>query len=431
MNHSSEIANSPWIDLVKYFLCCIGGFVFWIIVYLLPPVRANAIAFSVLNVSLLFLLLPFFLLLLSAYLFLAHKPRAADLCLVPAIAIGELLNFIPANPFALVLPYLQIMESSLLCELGNFKRAEYFARRPIAIFAGNTAVHPTLKLWALSGLTSALHGQGRYSETKELVSSMFEIVDSNQSSDASRATALIEFCSNLLKMGRTADAIEYGYKATAILSSERDPDALSELARALGHLGIAYEQSGDHQRSLELYQKSLILRTQMHGPDSIHNVYSYNNVGCALTELARYDEATEKLEKARQIVIDFDQKNSRVWSNVLASIGNLHRATGKLQDSERELLEALSLRQKRYKEEVHNCHHELGKLYRDKEEWEKSCSFFEKALTAREKRFGEHPVTASTLKEFAKLMRAMNKVSEAELFEQRVDRISSASSTTP
>ena len=145
----------------------------------------------------------------------------------------------------------------------------------------------------------------------------------------------------------------------------------------------------------------------------------FNNVGYALTECGQLEEASEKLEKAREILARLEMQQTSIWAHLIENIGDLHRAKGNFDEAEKELLESLNLRKKRFKEDLHHTYHDLGKLYRDKKDWKTSESYFEKALSIREKRFTAP--TAQTLQEFAKLMVAMGKNTEASSLHKRAE----------
>jgi tetratricopeptide (TPR) repeat protein len=170
---------------------------------------------------------------------------------------------------------------------------------------------------------------------------------------------------------------------------------------------------------LEFYRKALSVKIQVHGDDSQEIAIGLNNVGYALTETGQFDEALEKLEKARKILANTQMEKTAIWTHLLENLGDLHRSMGNFEDAEKQLLESFELRKKRFKEDLHHSYHNLGKLYRDTKEWEKAQSYFEKAIALRENRFKAS--TAQTLKEFAKLMQAMEKNAEATIMQQRAE----------
>src|SRR5262249_6307225 len=131
--------------------------------------------------------------------------------------------------------------------------------------------------------------------------------------------------------------------------------------------------------------------------------------------------ASEKLEKARTIMVKLNLQNSSMWGHLLENLGDLHRAQGRFDQSEKELLESLELRKKRFKEDLHGSYHDLAKLYRDKHDWKTARLYFEKALSYREKRLPAP--AAETLKEFAKMYEHMGNDAEATVLKKRADEL--------
>ncbi len=48
-------------------------------------------------------------------------------------------------------------------------------------------------------------------------------------------------------------------------------------------------------------------------------------------------------EKARQILVRLGLQNTNNWAHVIENLGDLHRAMGKLEEAEKELLESLHI----------------------------------------------------------------------------------------
>ncbi len=412
--------ESDYGEMLRYGIWSLGAGLTWIVASLLPPVRENAVFFAWFNVIMMLLVLPAVLLAVAlAYFGYRSNFLGSSVCLLIAIAIGEILNLIPFNPFALGLPYCLLCQCQNFASLGHFKAAEICARRVVMIWNQDRNSH-----WHLSALTclaSALEGQGRYAETNRVVQTMFKIVESDTKGNESQAVALTDFAGNLSRMGLAKEAIEIAERALGIWNGipNLTNDQLSLFSLALSQMGLAYECDGNYRSALEFYRKALSVKIQVHGDDSQEIAIGLNNVGYALTETGQFDEALEKLEKARKILANTQMEKTAIWTHLLENLGDLHRSMGNFEDAEKQLLESFELRKKRFKEDLHHSYHNLGKLYRDTKEWEKAQSYFEKAIALREDRFKAS--TAQTLKEFAKLMQAMEKNAEATIMQQRAE----------
>jgi tetratricopeptide (TPR) repeat protein len=250
---------------------------------------------------------------------------------------------------------------------------------------------------------------------------MFKIAELNDTRDQFQALALTDFAGTLSKLGRAKEAIEIAEKAMDIWHSipNMPEEQFALMGMTMSQLGIAHECNGDYQVALECYRKALAAKIETYGEDSLEAATGFNNVGYALTECGQLSEASEKLEKCRAILTNLELQNTSSWAHLIENLGDLHRAKGNLDEAEKELMESLKLRKKRFKEDLHHTYHDLGKLYRDKKDWKSSESYFEKALSIREKRYTAP--TAQTLQEFAKLMVAMGKNTEASSLQKRAE----------
>lgn len=421
-NGSTAIA--PYSDLLKSGGWTLAAILVWIVLSLFPSVRENQVFFAWMNVVMLLCVLPTVLLLIGVGHFaMKAKYVGSSACLLVAIIIAEVLNLIPFNPFALGLPFCLMCQGQNFSALGHFKAAELCARRLMAFWGADKPAHSQWQLSALTCLAEALQGQGRYDEASKVLEPMFKMVESNDVCDELQAAALSDFAGNLSKLGRAKEAIQMANKALTILNSMPNgaKEQLSLLSIAMSQLGIAHECAGEYQLALQWYRKGLAAKIEMHGDDALETATGLNNVGYALTECGQLEEASEKLEKARQILAKLGLQDTNSWAHVIENLGDLHRAMGKFDEAESELLESLQLRKKRFKEDLHHTYHDLGKLYRDKQDWKNAQTYFEKALSAREKRFAAP--TAQTLKEFAKLMQAMEKNAEATTMQQRAEEL--------
>ena len=416
--------QSQYGDLIKFALWTIGAILTWIVVSLLPPVRESGVAFAWLNLIMLMLVLPGAMLVLGmGYFVYKSNHIASSICLLIAIVISEILNLIPFNPFALALPFCILCQISNFSVFGHFKAAELCARRLLFLWTEKSSVNSRWRLAALNSLAAALQGQGRYGDADKVIDSMLKAVEANTAEDEFQAITLTDLSGNLSKMGRAAKALQIADKALSIWHTipNMTHEQNAVVSITLNQIGYAHECAGDFKRALEFYRKSLSTKIEVYGEDAIETAIGYSNVGYALTETGQYDEAAQKLEKAKDLCVKAGMQNNTMWAHILENIGDLHRAQGDLVLAEKELLEALDLRKKRYKEDLHHSYHDLGKLYRDKKDWKTSRAYFEKALAIREKRFTA--ATAQTLQEFAKLLIEMDEVDEANALKQRATEI--------
>ncbi len=248
-----KLEIAPYGDLLKYAVWSLGALLVWIIVSLIPSVRANQVFFAWFNLSMLLCLLPAVLFMIGlGYFGLKSKYKAASACILGAIAICEIINVIPFNPFALALPFFWMCQSQNFAALGNFKAAEFCSRRLLTFWGPKSEAHSQWQLSALTCLTTSLQGQGRYPEASKVLESMFKIVESNDTGDELQALALTDFAGNLSSLGRAKEAIEIANKALKIWHSipNLGNEQISMMSITMSQLGIAHECAGQYQQAL-------------------------------------------------------------------------------------------------------------------------------------------------------------------------------------
>lgn len=415
---------SAFADLLRYIFWCAGGLVFWIILSLIPAVRDAQPYYSWFNLIMFLSLSPALLLAVGmGHYGINTKYLKSSFCIIPALFICEILNLIPFNPFAIALPFCYACQSQNFAGMGHFKSAELLARRALSFWGPDKEVHPQWQMAGLSMVAGALQGQGRYAEADKIIQSMFKIIEGEKDDNEMTAVSLTDFAGTLSRLGRAKEALEVAHRAMEIWQSlpELTNDQLTIMSLTMVQLGHAHENHGNFKLALEWYRKALSISLEIGGDECLEAAQGLANVGYILTECGQLDEAGEKLEKARKIMTKLKMEGTSSWAHLTENIGDFQRARGNFDDAEVALLESLKLRQKRFKQDLHHSYHDLAKLYREKKDWEKSKTYFEKALAMREKRFVA--LTIQTLREFAKLMDLMDRTAEAKNLEQRAEEL--------
>src|SRR5271170_6241309 len=157
-------------------LWCGLAAIFWIAVDCNPSCYAYPLALGVINTVLALLMLPMTLLYLGLLgFFQDRKYRMALMCAVPGVMISEVLNVIPNNPFALVLPFLLELEVLTLIKLERAKAAEKVCHRLLSVISSNMPDNVMKIATTRSLLSTALLQQGRYAESESMSRSAIEI----------------------------------------------------------------------------------------------------------------------------------------------------------------------------------------------------------------------------------------------------------------
>ena len=358
----------------------------------------------------------------------ANDTEAASLFANVAVFLGGFLDLIPGNPYAAGLPYALTLQSLNYAKLENSKGAERSALRLLEYYKRRSDT-PLMDLAiAKVCLGTAMSQQGRFAESEKVSNEIIALYE--QIPDAKPtiiAASLADLAVRLAFEGKAKQSLLVGNSALKIQDdAPHDGQAqLILLGMTLNNLGVAYSVAGDAAKALEMYERSLKIKLAIFGEKSKEVVTGHANVGGILLRENQLERASEHLEKSKSLVIELSLQGRRSWPGILNSCGDLHRALGRFDEAEKEILQALKLHEKlKSTKDIATAHNNLGKLHRDKKEFSKSDAHFRKALAIREKQFGyDHFMVSQVLDEYALLMRASDRGAEAELLENRAAKI--------
>lgn len=164
-------------------------------------------------------------------------------------------------------------------------------------------------------LTGALQGQGRYSDADKLIQSMFKLADADKSGSELQAISLTDFAGSLSRLGRAKEALEVAERAMEVWHKlpELSNDKLSIMSLTMVQLGHAHENHGNFKLALEWYRKALSINLETGGDECLESATGFSNVGYALTECEQLEEASEKLEQARKIMVKLEMEKTSSW----------------------------------------------------------------------------------------------------------------------
>jgi tetratricopeptide (TPR) repeat protein len=416
---NNQNMDDEFAKLYNYWGWCFGAAIVWLLLARSPLVWAYPTIFTILSLLTLIIVLPSFLDLFARKLLADRKPKTTLWFIGPAVLIGEVMNLIPGNPFAMGLPDALRLQGLAYLQLEQSEQAETALRRLLPMEESGSDKHLVRHARTMLLLCNALTQQGKLEESEELSNKAIAILEQDND-PRGLANSLCILCATLSKEGKANQAITVGNRALKLLEQMHASDVgdLKLLSIVVNNLAVAYSHAGNAARSEELYRRSLALKLNLFGSESKEVVLGFSNVGYVLLVQGQYPQACEMLERAKGLAVSLGLQQARIWMSVLANCGDVHRALGHFAEAEKEQLEALKLREKRKDDDLHESYYNLGKLYRDTKDFSKAKGYFEKALKISEKRFGEHPKVASILEDYAKLQRAMNFDQEALQMEQ-------------
>ncbi len=357
-----------------------------------------------------------------------EKGNIGYLCICPAIFITKILDLLPGNPYTQSLPFMLIAKLAFLLYMERPVEAEKLARCVINRLERTTTERYQIELaqgYCLLGC--ALLQQGKHEESRTNIDRAIELIESAKDLPELKATAFSLLSTTLANMGDVAGSIALGHRALDVNDSTKTSEQTEiQKGKILNNLAGAYKIAGFPEKAMEMYQKSLDLKMRIFGKNSQEVALTSSNIGCLILEMDKFEEALEWVERSREIALNLglDKNGERLWLEILSNRGETYRGLGRLDEAEKDLLQAFSGRETKKHSEIDDSLHCLGKLYRDKGELETAQKYFMMALEQREKQYGKkHMRVGITFREYALLLKKMGRDAEFESMAERAENI--------
>jgi eukaryotic-like serine/threonine-protein kinase len=209
--------------------------------------------------------------------------------------------------------------------------------------------------------------------------------------------------------------------ATRIDSTLIDqPEVQAELR---GVLGRVYANLGLYDRATPLLERSLALRTSLHGPADVRVAATMDQLGTAFVALDRYEEAEpllrQALEQRRRLLGQTDPATVET----IAHLARLLEQRNEFDSAELLYREVVAIRQALVGDSaltVADAMNDLGVLLYRRGRAAEAESLYRSALAIKVPRLGEsHVSTARTVQSLAQSLQALERFEEAEAFHRR------------
>lgn len=162
----------------------------------------------------------------------------------------------------------------------------------------------------------------------------------------SRADVLLTYSDRLFGRGGGDDGLAQLHEAQRILVSLHGDShpSLGDVARALQ---VRASRRGDYQASFEHGREALRITRATEGEGSLRVVAATANVGIALKELGRYEDAEREFRRADKLLDAWPKYREAMRIPILSNLGNVFVAAGQYGAAREALLEAKSLLESR------------------------------------------------------------------------------------
>ncbi len=226
--------------------------------------------------------------------------------------------------------------------------------------------------------------------------------------------------------GRYREAAPLYEKALIIREDVLGPESLG-VASSLDSLATLRRTEGEYSKAAPLYERALRIREDVLGPNHLDVASSLDKLAALRYSDGGYTEAEKMYERALRIREHILGPEHSDVAESLHGLANLYRDLGRLAQAERLHLRALETRRSLLGEEhpdVAASLDNLANLHRARGDYSQAAPLHVRALEIREKVFGRgHPYVAASLNNLANLRRAEGARAEAESLLLRALRI--------
>jgi len=188
----------------------------------------------------------------------------------------------------------------------------------------------------------------------------------------------------LLDLGDSAEALRRLERSLAIYESASGGEqAVHWIGIVLSRIGMARNNLGDLQGTLDATTRALSISESLYAPDSYRLGIAHNNQGLALKDMGVYGQALHHFEKALAITGKALGENDRRVTPIIGNIGCLDLILGDLEAAEAMFQRRLVLVEQRAdkdQDEKSRALNDLARLHDEKGEFERAVQLYEQSL---------------------------------------------------
>jgi CHAT domain-containing protein/tetratricopeptide (TPR) repeat protein len=238
------------------------------------------------------------------------------------------------------------------------------------------------------------------------ISSLIQTVGERYSDKAWFAVAMINNAIIYFLQGKLLNARGAYARVPKVEEILHEKDAAAHVLSQRGFVGFFLRS---YEQGLKDCHQSLSLRDP--NEDRVDIGFTLNAIGMILTEMERYTEADDYLQRSLKI---FNEVDDKMWRALpLNSLGALYRLLGKHEIAIRHYEESLQLiRQFNINVLLHYALHGIGECYDELGEFEKALAFFKQGLALRQQ-LTDKAATARALKRVASIYRQFGDYAQA------------------
>ena len=345
---------------------------------------------------------------------LQRKHREAEVLLVQALNICEQSLGPEDTDTAASLDNLALLYRIQ----GRYEEAEPLYQRAIDIYQQVLGSEHLDTAQSLDGLALLYNTTGRYAEAEPLYQQALTIKEQVLGSEhPGTAVSLNNLGFLYYSQGKYKEAEPLYLRALMIREQIFGPKHI-EIAQSVNNLAILYADEGNYAKAETFYKRALSIREEVLGMEHPKTAQSLNNLAYHYCTQGKYEEAEPLYQRAIAIR---DQKLGPKHPDTAQSIsnlGHLYSVKGQHDIAEMLLEQALAIRQEVLVEghpDTTITLNNLAELYFVQKRYTEAEPLYQQVLANRERFLGsEHPLVAESLNNLAKLYTAQKDYINAE-----------------
>lgn len=207
--------------------------------------------------------------------------------------------------------------------------------------------------------------------------------------------AYISICNEMIGFYRSVSAFQKAYAAAAdvlLLMEELNLEDTAHFATTLLNAATAYSAAGDYAQALRLYRQAMQIYERLLPDEDYRWASLYNNMSIMLEKAGENEEAVESAKKALSI-IEKQDGNEAQTATTLTNLALIYFKISENTEAKKCLARALTLFEQETGEPNEHYSGALAGMgeacFRDGE-YEKSLSYYERALEDVKRHYGEN-----------------------------------------
>ena len=207
--------------------------------------------------------------------------------------------------------------------------------------------------------------------------------------------AYISICNEMIGFYRSVSAFQKAYAAAEdvlLLMEELKLEDTEHFATTLLNAATAYSAAGDYAQALRLYRQAMQIYERLLPAEDYRWASLYNNMSIMLEKAGENEEAAKSAEKALAI-IEKQEGNEAQTATTLTNLAMVYFKLSENEEAKKCLTRATALFEQggeNINEHYSGALAGMGEAYFRDGEYEKSLSYYERALEDVKRHYGEN-----------------------------------------